>query len=242
MLANLLLTAVVWPLSVTQYCQPSDKTFMTGVAQSPTGNFLYCEQVEQTSEHSLRVSYLRDNKAFAEKIIGYVSNPETPSIQQKDFRSGELRQAKVTEQTIDLQYQPSAHKKNVSLSIPLKDVDVIDAGFDNFVRNNWKQLQAGKTLPVNFASMPHLKVLPLRITSQPSVKCASKTESLNESFCFLVEIDNAVLRLLLGNIKLTYDQQHRLVTFNGVVNIEDEKESTQTAKISYYYQIDYLEK
>jgi hypothetical protein len=238
MLASLLLTTAVWPLEVTQYCQVSDKTIMAGVAQSQSGNFLYCEQVEQPTEHSLIVSYVRNGKVFAEKKLSYSSNPEIPTVQQKDFRSGEVRKADLTAHTIDLQYQPNTRKKNTKISIPKEEVDVIDAGFDKFVHNHWDDLQAGKTLSVNFASMSHLKVLPLRISAQVPAKCAAK----NDSSCFLVEIDNAFLRLLLGNIKLTYDQQHRLINFNGVVNIEDDKESTQTAKISYYYQIDYLEK
>lgn len=242
MLASLLLTAAVWPLNVTRYCQPSDKTIMTGVAQSPSGNFLYCEQVEQPTEHSLIVNYIRNGEIFAEKKLSYTINPEIPSVQQKDFRSGELRKADLTGQSVELQYQPNTRKKNSHTSIPLEEVDVIDAGFDNFVRNHWSELQTGKTLPVNFASMSHLKVLPLRISAQTPTKRTGETDASNESFCFLVEIDNALLRLLLGNIKLTYDQQHRLINFNGVVNIEDDKESTQTAIISYYYQMDYLEK
>ena len=242
MLASLLLAAAVWPLNVTQYCQPTEKTIMTGVAQSLSGAFLYCEQVEQLSEHSLVVHYIREGKVFAEKKLNYSGNPETPSVQQKDFRFGELRQADLVDQTIELQYQPNLRKKNTQISIPKAEVDVIDAGFDIFVRNHWNDLQAGKTLSVNFASMPHMKVLPLRISAQVPTKCTVKTESSAESFCFLVEIDNSLLRLLLGNIKLTYDQQHRLVKFNGVVNIEDEKESTQTAQINYYYQMDYVEK
>lgn len=239
MLASLLLTAAVWPISVIQYCQPSIATIMIGVAQTPSGIFLYCEQVEQPTEHSLVVKYIRDGKTFAEKKLNYSSNPEIPSVQQTDFRSGELRKAELTAKTIDLQYQASTRKKNTRVSIPQKEVDVIDAGFDNFVRNHWNELQAGKILPVNFASMSHLKVLPLRISAQAPEKCTEITGASKESFCFLVEIDNALLRLLLGNIKLIYDQQHRLITFNGIVNIEDDNQSTQTAKISYYYQIDY---
>jgi hypothetical protein len=76
----------------------------------------------------------------------------------------------------------------------------------------------------------------LRISSQPLEKCGrdvNKTPSTH--YCFYVEIDNAFLRMLLGNIKLVYDHQRRLEEFNGVVNILSEKESNQTATIHYYY-------
>lgn len=242
MLTSLLLAATLWPSSVTQHCQPLEQTIIVGIAQSQSGQFLYCEQIEKPSEHALIVNYVYDGKTFAEKKINYSGNPATPLIHQKDFRSGEVRQAEINQQTIELHYQENSHKKSEQTLIPLTNVDVIDAGFDYFVRQHWNELQTGKVLPVNFASMPHLKVLPLRLSAQPLTKCEAKTEQDNKHFCFLVEIDNALLRLLLGNIKLTYDPQHRLTNFKGVVNIEDDKASTQIAKISYYYKTDYVEK
>lgn len=243
MLASMLLTAAMWPSSVTDYCVPTEKTLMVGVATTSNGSFLYCELVTQPSPQELNVDYVKSKKVFTSKTLNYISNPKTPSVLQKDFRFGEIRQADVTEQKITLHYQANNNKKNISASIARKDVDVVDAGFDNFIRIHWEELQSGKTLSINFASMAHLKALPLRISRQPLGKCGrdvSNTKSINH--CFYVEIDNSFLRMLLGNIKLVYDHQRRLEEFNGVVNILSEKESNQTAKIHYYYQQDYLEK
>ena len=243
MLASMLLTAAIWPSAVTEYCSPLDKTLMVGVAKAPNGNFLYCEFVDQISQHELRIDYVKDKKVFASKELKYATDTTKPSVLQKDFRFGEVRQAEVTEEKIKLYYQESSDKKNSSATIARKDVDVIDAGFDNFVRINWKELQSGKTLSINFASMAHLKALPLRISSQPLEKCGKDVNKTRSTYyCFYVEIDNTFLRMLLSDIKLTYDQQQRLEQFNGVVNILSDKESNQTAKIHYYYLQDYLEK
>jgi len=239
MLTSLILAATLWPSSVTQQCKPSENSIVIGIAKSPSGQFLYCEHIERPSEHLLVVNYYYDFKIFAEKKINYSENPATPAVEQRDFRSGELRKANINQQTLRLQYQANMHKKTGHVDIPLAQVDVIDAGFDYFIRQYWDELQAEKVLAVNFASMPHLKVLPLRISKQAPVKCAEKAPPTSEAFCYLVEIDNALLRLVLGNIKLIYDQHRRLTTFKGVVNIEDDNESTQTAIISYYYQNDY---
>lgn len=239
MLASMLFTAAIWPSAVTEYCSPLDKTLMVGVAKAPNGNFLYCELVDQTNQHELRIDYVKDKNIFASKELKYTTNTTMPSVRQKDFRFGEVREAEVTEEKIKLHYQASSDKKNFSAAIARKDVDVIDAGFDNFVRIHWDELQSGKTLSINFASIAHLKALPLRISSQPLGKCGrnvSSTQSTN--YCFYVEIDNAFLRMLLGNIKLIYDHQRKLEEFNGVVNILGEKESNQTAKIHYYYRQD----
>lgn len=243
MLASMLLTAAIWPSSVMDYCSPTDKTIIIGVATVSNGNFLYCELVDQPNQQELNIVYIKNKKFFASKKLNYTSNPKTPSVLQKDFRFGEIRQADTTEKEITLHYQANSNKKNLSANISRKDVDVVDAGFDNFIRIHWDELQQGKTLSINFASMAHLKALPLRISSQPLEKCARNSDKTTSAhYCFYVEIDNAFLRMLLGNIKLIYDQQHRLEEFNGVVNILSEKESNQTAKIHYYYRQDYLEK
>lgn len=242
MLTSFILAATLWPSTVTQQCKPSEHNIVVGIAQSPPGEFLYCEHIEQPSNQLFVVSYFYNGNIFAEKKINYHGNAATPSIEQRDFRSGELRQAHIYQQTLRLQYQANTHKKMENADISLTEVDVIDAGFDFFIRQHWDELQSGKVLHVNFASMPHLKVLPLRISKQTSEKCATETAPTNQSFCYFVEIDNSLLRLVLGNIKLTYDQHHRLATFKGVVNIEDNKGSTQTAKITYYYQSDYSNK
>jgi hypothetical protein len=242
MLASMLLTAAMWPDSVTEYCAPVDKTLMVGVAKTSNGNFLYCELVEQPSQHLFKIDYVKDKKVFAVKELNYTIGTTMPSVMQKDFRFGEIRQAEAAEQKITLYYQENNNTKSSSAALVSKDVNVIDAGFDNFLRIHWDELQSGKTLSINFASIAHLKTLPLRISHQPLAKCAKEVNTKKSTYCFYVEIDNAFLRMLLGNIKLIYDEQQRLEEFNGVVNILSEKESNQTAKIHYYYRQDYLEK
>ena len=235
MLANLIMVAALWPPHVMQLCNPNEETHILGVAQSPSGDFLYCEHIEISSEHNLDISYIKDGKKFAEKKVTRTANPATPSIEQIDSRSGETRLASINQQMLSMQYQASRKEKMQSTQIPMADVDVVDAGFDYFIREHWDDLQAGKVLPVNFASIAHQKVLSLRVRKLESQKCAEKNEMTQPPYCYFVEIDNALLRLVLGNIKLGYDDQRRLVNFNGVVNIEDEKGSTQTADIRYYY-------
>jgi hypothetical protein len=239
MLSSLLLTAALWPSSVMHDCKPLDNSIMVGIAQTSSGTHLYCELVSQPTATSLEVSYVLQDKVIAEKKINYKSNAATPSIAQKDFRFGEIRQADVSDQHVELHYQASGQKKMGNAIISMQKVDVIDAGFDHFVRAHWEELQSGKTLSVNFASMAHLKTLPLRISAQPLEKCANKSEKNTSLFCFFVEIDNAILRILLGNIKLTYDQQHRLHEFNGIVNILGEDQENQKAVIHYFYSNDY---
>jgi len=240
MITSLLLAAAIWPAAVTQHCEPNTDVVMIGIAENPKGDLLYCELITQPTPSTINVNYANKHKIFAEKKLTFSDNPSIPSVTQEDFRFGELRKASVTHQQVELNYQANNQKNLNKVILPTKDVDVIDAGFDNFVRTHWDDLIKGNKISLNFASMSHLKLLALRISVQPASNCASKGEKQYGEFCFLVEIDNALLRLLLGNIKLAYDEQHRLKEFNGVVNVEDEHEASQTAIIHYYYKQDYL--
>lgn len=239
MLISALLIAAIWPITVTQDCEPRSDTIMIGVAKNEADKVIYCELVSQVDEQSLKVSYLAKGKPFAEKSLHFSGSPFIPSVIQKDFRVGELRQADVSEKNVELHYQANTRKKIDKVIIPLQKVDILDAGFDNFIRKNWDELQSGKTLSVNFASMPHLKTLPLRISVQPLDKCLAKHDENSPMACYFVEIDNALLRMLLGNIKITYDQHHRLYKFDGIVNVQDDDQDNQKAVIQYFYGSDY---
>jgi len=238
MLASVLIASALWPSTVMQQCSPNDEASIVGIAHSPAGKFLYCEHIEITSERGLNIVYLNNGKQFAEKHIHYTENPATPSVKQIDSRSGEVRVATINQQNLELKYQASKKEKIQRTDIALAEVDVVDAGFDYFIRQHWDELQAGEVLPVNFASIAHQKVLPLRVRMLPVQKCTDDFNFLQQHHCYFVEVDNALLRLVLGNIKLIYNEQHQLINFNGVVNIEDEKGSAQSASIRYYYKSD----
>lgn len=239
MIASLALTAALWPAAVVQDCVPSDNVVIVGVARDNAGKFLYCEMVSRPGEHQLRVEYTRRNQLFATKQLAYGQSLKMPEVLQQDSRSGEVREAKLIDNHIILRYQPNRRKNAGEAQIAVNKADVVDAGFDNYVRLHWEELISGEIVPVNFASMAHLKVLPLRIRHQPLTTCDAQA---GEGNCFQVEIDNALLRLVLGNIKLLYDNQHRLQKFDGMVNINDDDGDNQKAIIHYYYQSDFSSK
>ena len=239
MFISALFSAAIWPAIVNDQCAPQVEASIVGIAKDEHDKILYCEIVTKGSTNSLKVSYFSEGKIFAEKNLDFSKSLSLPSVSQSDFRVGEIRRAQVSEQNVELAYQANSQKKINQALIPTQKVDVIDAGFDNFIRDHWEELQTGKTISVNFASMAHLKALPLRVSLKPPEKCIGKNNSDSSSFCFYVEIDNAILRMLLGNIKLTYDLQHRLHEFNGVGNILSDSQENQTVAIRYFYASDY---
>ena len=241
MIASIALITLLWPTSVTDNCPniEAENIKIIGIANNDDGKFLYCEVIHQIDENQIGIDYKKDGKLFATKNINFKDSPYAPEITQYDMRSGEKREVTANQKNLYLKYQPNKNKKMVQEKIAKKDVQIIDAGFDNFMRTHWNELTSGKVLSIGFGSIAHQKVLPLRVSKKPLEKCAVKSAD-NENFtCFWVDIDNALLRLILGNIKLTYDDHYRLRQFDGVVNLQSDDENNQTAVINYFYGKDY---
>ena len=237
---TLALAAALWPATATQYCPPQENTIIIGVAVNPKNKFLYCEYFSNPDKHKIHVDYIRNGDTFATKELDYSINPTIPIVKQIDNRTGERRESVFDDKNIELIYQENNDKKIQTISLAVKDIDVVDAGFDQFVKSNWNELTSGKTLSIAFASMVHQKSLPLRVSSIPPEQCKAKKDTMPASHCFSVDIDNTFLRILLSNIKISYDQQHRLLQFDGVVNLQDDAGKSQSAVINYFYKDDYL--
>ena len=242
MITSIALAAALWPAQVDQYCPPPNGTLIVGVAHNLQKEFLYCEWFSKKDEQKFRVDYVHGSSTFAVKDLDFSVSSLIPKITQLDSRTGELREASINNQQVTLQYRENKNKNTDITTLPVSKVDVLDAGFNDFVRAHWDKLLAGNALSVNFGSIAHQKTLPLLISAKPAATCenAINRESQKAPFCFIVEIDNMILRLLIGNIKLVYDQQHRLQEFNGTVNIQNNEQKSQHAVIHYYYSIDYF--
>ena len=241
MIASLALATLLWPTSVTDHCKniDADSIKIIGIAKDYDDKFLYCEVIRQTNESQIDIDYTRDGKLFATKTVSFSVSPFAPEIAQFDMRSGEKREVVSAQDNIVLKYQAQKNKKLQKTTIRKEDVQVIDAGFDNFMRAHWDELNSEKILSIDFGSVAHQKVLPLRVSKKPVEKCAFKSDGSETFTCFWVEIDNALLRLVLGNIKIAYDQQHRLRQYEGVVNLQSEDQDNQKARINYFYGKDY---
>jgi hypothetical protein len=234
MIASIVLSAALWPATVTDACDPAENVILVGIAQNARQQFLYCEHFIRIDENQFQVNYLRGKTVFAKKNLDYSKNKTSPNVMQIDERSGEIREAIMDDKNVMLHYKKRTYVSRTSL-------DALDAGFNNYILANWEKLSEGKDLPIHFGSIAHQKNLALRVSKKPSEKCKNKQNQgyVNDLSCFSVEIDNRLLRLLIGGIQLTYDKQRRLHEFDGTVNIEDDKQKSQNALIRYYYRHDY---
>lgn len=205
-----------------------------GSAQNAAGQLLYCEfhKGERGGEKNTVIYRLPTGDVIAEKSIIWDTSRTMPDIDQQDLRTGERIQA-FRGDSWTLSYRETRNSKLEQVNLALTDIDVVDAGFDQKVRNHWDDLVAGERLRVMFAAPALQRSVPLRITRRDPRHCAHA--STQDWICFWAEADNALVRLFVDPLRLSYDQQRRLRVFSGVVNIRNEEGKKQSAIIHYRY-------
>ena len=175
-----------------------------------TGAFLYSEQ-HFCSEQRLRCTVEYSNaagKVFAQKLLDFRLSMVGPSLVMSDYRN----------------------QKEISIPASQNDNLVIDAGFDNFVRRSWDELNDGKKISFPFLPAGFDKPLNMRALRSDTIDCDPK------QLCLDIEMDSWILAMIVDPIELSYlRSSKRLLHFRGMSNIRDEDGETQSVDIHYEY-------
>lgn len=208
-----------------------------GLAFDPHSQSLeYCEYYLPSAQNRIRVLYFTaDGQRFAEKTLLDHSGKSrggttVPEVVQRDFRHGEIREVRRERGQWLMRYRKSTHTDWKTARYGLAGIDVVDAGFDVYVREHWSVLVRGDTLAFKFASPLHGRAIRLRARK---LTCKNARP---EAVCIRVDVAQPLLRLFAGNLDLVYDGASRnLLWFEGVVNILDSEARTQRLRIYYQY-------
>ncbi|WP_160153495.1 hypothetical protein [Microbulbifer sp. ALW1] len=191
-----------------------------------------------------------DGEKIAEKRLeaiapgSAIQEQRLPQVFQQDFRSGELRETVWESGAWRIRYQKAENQALREVVIDDSEIDVIDAGFDAYVREHWQALASGAELGFLFASPPHGRSIRLRATS---VAC----EPPDSALCVRVDLAQPLLRWIAGgDILLRYSTvdsdgvtkdknalapMPRLQRFTGVSNLLDDSGEPQRLQIDYFY-------
>ncbi|SHE72740.1 hypothetical protein SAMN04487965_0522 [Microbulbifer donghaiensis] len=224
-------------LGAAAHCGYEGETQVTGLARDPrSGALMYCEYFLPTENQSTRVLYYSPQGfRIAEKILFTgetepARNSPRPEVLQRDYRLGEEREVRNRDGQWQMRYRASAAADWESALVGQTTIDVIDAGFDAFVRKNWESLLAGDRLEFNFASPIHGRAIALRARK---VNCRGNETG---KVCLRVDLAQPLLRFFAGDLYLEYSaDSRRLQFFEGVVNLLDEQGQNQRLQIDYRY-------
>lgn len=226
--------------------QTYKKIALTGHAyDQETGGLLYTEHHYHTSKYEHEVEYREVNgDIFATKKILYQSSYLSPDFQQENWRNGEqisTQRKKGNEESkknILVTYKEDTDSDLTSAMIKHSGHLIIDAGFNNFIKQNWEKLINGNTMTVNYLIPSLLDTYELNI---------QKTTCQDDLYyCFSISSSSFFINLISSDLKLTYDtvryrdnnqdrEEYRLISFEGRSNICDQEGEYQDVEIKYSY-------
>lgn len=169
------------------------------------------------------------DELIAIKENHYYKNAATPSFHLQDLRNNYREQAHYSDNgSLVLSKQENADAKIQSKRISgLPDNLIVDAGFDDFVRHHWPDLEAGKSVSFSFASAARLDLIDFRL-QQKTID--------QDNLVLSMRLNSRLIAWLLDPIELTYDRQtKRLMRYRGLSNIQDGKGNTYIADIRYQF-------
>jgi len=161
--------------------------------------------------------------------VRYGESPLAPSFAMTDFRVGLREGAEVGSGEIVLFSGPAAEPdRRRSLKRP--ELAVVDAGFDAFMRENFAQIAAGRSLEFDFAVPALRRFFKFRLVpedrfeyqGQPALRVKMVPAS-------------RLLRLAVDPIDLVYGLDGRLLEFRGLSNVWDEQGERYKARIVFDY-------
>lgn len=175
-----------------------------------TGDILYTEHHFCREEGRVCTVEYRDvsDAMIALKTLDYRDSQFRPAVTFTDYR-------------LDLELSMLANTR--------EDL-VVDAGFDNYVRSVWGQLESGESVYFPFLVAGANKPIDMRADREESGECGA------DQLCLEINLDSWWLGKLVRPIELSYSRENRrLLRFSGVSNIKGENGKSLNVDIHYQY-------
>ncbi len=211
----------------------AEKLTVIGDAYALDTDELLYRELHYYSEDGLdhRVVYVAPDKTrMAEKSLNYRPGKSTPEVDHQAWVYPEKIQIAWDSDQLLLAYTDNEEEESRAILDANRPL-VIDAGFDNYVRENWPSLLTGASLEFYFPAPTRMSLVNLMIKQK---LCGAGRDG---DVCFSVNSSNWFIRLLLDPIELSYDKDtQQLSRFRGLGNMLDSDGNGLKVDIRYRYQ------
>lgn len=190
----------------------------------------YTERQDQTGE--VHYKNLNDEQ-FARKTLDYRRAPTQPAFLLTDERHEKQWGAEWQDDQLILMKGDQGDLEREAIEV--EDQQVVDAGFDAFIQQQWDSLTAGETVTFHFALPNRLSNARLQVKEVAAQDSPISKSEENWRY-FHIRVANSFLSLFAQDLHLAYDdQERRLTVFRGRSNILDEGGDSQDVEILYRY-------
>lgn len=208
----------------------------TGTASANDGSVLYEERhtvdgtcqdgVFRPQQHEVAYHKQEVDEPFARKALEYDASVLRPTVDfvQPTFDE-QMKIAYPEPETLVINWQtPRGDSKQFEVEYPSDTV--VDAGFDNFVRQNWQSVVAGESVEFRFLG-------PTRGEHYGFVLEPVESDRVDADHVVQIRPTGVVLRFLVDPIVLGYSDAGALSDYLGLTNIRKNQEENHTAHIRY---------
>jgi len=168
-----------------------------------------------------------DGSPFARKELSYTRDRIAPGFRFEDARSGYADGLARDAQGLEV-----FERSGSGAPLRRERVDaaglVADAGFDEFVRTRWDELESGKAIDAPFLVPSRLDSMPFRVRKVDEANIDGETVSV-------IRLSLAgLLRFFLPDIDVSYRKSDRqLMRYRGTTNIRDANGKLLVAQIDF---------
>ena len=219
-------------LCVPFAARSADVTF-TGRAHDPdTGALLYLESHAVSDSGGPRetrvVSYLCTNGApFARKTLDFEGARLAPAFTLDDARSGVSEGMEWRARGFTVFERTRGNAPRSKTLAPVAGL-VADAGFDEFVRARWDELESGTAIVVPFLVPSRLDTVKFRVRKTGETTIGGATASV-----FRLSVASP-LGWFLPDIDVSYrEADRRLLRYRGITNLRDAEGDMISAQIDF---------
>lgn len=190
--------------------------------------------IDEASQKHWVIYKAPNDELLVEKALHYRRALTEPDVTQANYLCGE--ELAVTQgdgsNRVDIQYQADEKSRLKEKSIKRPDELVIDAGFNQYLQNNWDSLVDGDDIVFEYLAPSQLKTFPF-IAKAVDCEVQGNTASMQ---CFTIAPKKWWLKLALDPILLSYSEKDRqLLSFAGMGNVADKKCDYMEVNIRYQY-------
>jgi hypothetical protein len=166
--------------------------------------------------------------SFARKELEYGAAREEPQFTLLDARSGYTEGLRRTAQGLEVFQRANASAPVRRAKVPANVAIVSDAGFDEFVRKHWAELEAGRTVRFPFLVPSRLDFLTFKVRKHEEASIEGATASV-------IRLNlSGVLGWFLPYIEVSYRKSDRvLMRYKGLTNVRDTAGSNLVAQIDF---------
>lgn len=167
-----------------------------------------------------------DGTPFARKVATY-EDPLAPSFLLEDVSNGVLEGVKAGERR-QVFFRAGDQKPEKSMPLEASPGMVIDAGFDEFIRSNWRALMTAGTLPLHFLVPSRLEIMNFQVQH-----VRSDVEESTPVEIFRLKVQG-IVGWIAPSIDVSYsDSEHVLVRYQGMSDLRDKDGENLRADIRF---------